>query len=330
MLFELQNSKLGNGLTATVMDANETNLLSGDASVASAAAITAQTTSSGSAPQFLSGSAPGAAPRGIAPLDDTPAGGISTVPPDVYDKNFGPNYSIIYSPENVAGGYYFDGGLGADQYTGYQGDPGNFGGAVQNQSVADALNSNNAQGGEAAYTQYAVAQALDQGNLAAAIQTVERATTLVAGAAGGNSGGDPATGAREIANSPAAHLVTDIVAFIGVLAFIASPPIGGGIMTFAVAAGSAEDAAGQINAAHGSSQPPGYIPSDANTQAFYNSVGRVAAEAGRASAAYYSMNPQANVSRPPLGGASPHLLASVASFSTDTGGHPIVVLAPHA
>ena len=45
---------------------------------------------------------------GITGLDDA-SNGISSVPAQVFDENFGSNYSILYSPENVAGGYNFEG-----------------------------------------------------------------------------------------------------------------------------------------------------------------------------------------------------------------------------
>ncbi len=143
------------------------------------------------------------------PLEDTGSGGdiTPTVSPDVFDHNFGPNYTILYSPENTPGGYYFDGGLGSDQYTGYQGDPGNFGGYDSNLSLADQLNTTNSIGGDPAYAQYACAQAIDGGNLAAPVQYIEQKAQVIAAAAPANAGGNPAVGAAEIA-SPASGLRT--------------------------------------------------------------------------------------------------------------------------
>ena len=58
---------------------------------------------------------------GITGLDDTSDGdnGVSPVPAQVFDQNFGASYTILYSPENLPGGFNFEGGLGTNQYTGY-------------------------------------------------------------------------------------------------------------------------------------------------------------------------------------------------------------------
>ena len=256
---------------------------------------------------------------------------MPTVPPDVYDRNFGPNYTILYSPENLPGGYNFSGGLGADQYTGYQGDPGNIGGALPNISLADAIHINNAAGGANASEQLAVAQAADAGNLAAGIVAVEQLTTQVAAQAPPNEGGDPVTGAMELASGHGVKITTYVAAGIGLLGSLAAlPEIAAGaaiIGGIAAVASIAEGIAGEVAAARGATPGAGYVPNDANTQTFLNDVGRLSAELGRAAAAYFARNPHPQSVGVP--GASPHLLAGVGTFTTSPSGQPIFTVPSH-
>ena len=145
----------------------ETNLLQGDQSMATAAITPASVASSASSP-FLSANELGV----INPLDDSTAGGNDgsnpSVPIDVYDKNFGANYSILYSSEGSTGANFFDGGLGTDEYTGAQGDPGNFGNISSGDTIAGDINYNNAIGGAPAVEQYNLFNAISLGDPAEA------------------------------------------------------------------------------------------------------------------------------------------------------------------
>ena len=264
-------------------------------------------------------------------------GGQPTVPPDVYDKNFGPNYTILYSPENTPGGYYFDGGLGSDQYTGYQGDPGNLGNQVGNVSIASGINFNNQQGGAAAQQQYQVAQAGAPGTTAAeaqAVQTYEILGTQVARTTPSNAGGDPVLGAAELGSSGLAQYIVGAAVVIGAIASIAAALVATPVVVAAAAIlDSLAAAAGAINyfssgygTQMGGHSGPGSIPNDANTQTFFNDVGRMISQSVRSAAAWFAQQPYHNAIG--ITGLQAQPLLPASSFSTSASGAPIFILPP--
>ncbi len=322
---------------ATVMDATETNLLNGDQTMATTA-ITPASVASGAPTTFLASGTPTSNGfLGIAPLEDTSWGGQPTVPPDVYDKNFGPNYTILYSPENPPDGYYFDGGLGADQYGGYQGDPGNLGGQVGNVSISSGIDFNNQQGGDAAQQQYQLAQAAAPGTTAAeaqAVQTYEILGTKVAGSAPSNAGGNPVLGAAELGSSALAQYIVGASVVIAVIASFAAAIVATPVVVaaavildgLAAAAGTIDYFSSGYVTQMGGHSGPGLIPNDANTQTFFNDVGRMIAQSVRSAAAWFSQQPYHNA----IGIAGSHAqpLLPASSFSTNTSGAPIFTLPP--
>ena len=224
--------------------------------------------------------------------------------------------------------------MGTDQYTGYQGDPGNLRGYEDNISVAALINYTNQQSGDPAVVQYNIAQLVDSGNLLPAVISIEQRAQLVEAAVPTNAGGNPALGALEIANSPAAGIVLKTMGGIACIAGIAALPeiaAGAAILgTVAALGGGLDGIAGDTLKAEGVTPGPGYIPHDANTQTLFNDIGRVAAQAARAVIQLYAVNPEAGVQGARAIGGSPHLLASIGTFTNNAAGQPIFALNPHS
>ena len=127
-------------------------------------------------------------------------------------------------------------------------------------------------------------------------------------------------------------MVTAVGAFILMIASVAavlevgavSPVLAIATCIYAAAA-LASYALNYFESSFGIHPAPGIIPDDANTRTFFNGVGRLFAQGVRTVAAWYTTVPaNAQVAHPVLNNvASPHLLASIGSFTKSATGQPI-------
>lgn len=321
---------------ATLLDASEANLMNSDQSMATAA-ITPASVGSGSSVAFLPPGTPVVSGlAGFAPLDDTPVGGDPsnppdpTVPPDVFDKNFGPNYTIFYSREGVAGGAYFDGGIGSDQYTNAQGDLGNFGGIADNYTTTDEINIVNSVGGIGAEVQYQVYSEFSAGEFALGIQTAESWLVQTAAELPANAGGNPVKGAGELIASAGVLVPAGVTGIVGagavVAGAVASPGglsglgLGMGLLTISGGLG------GMVMLGQGLAQSQDSMDNDEKT--FLNDAGRGMAQAARDLGAFYGVespgHPYSQFS--PLSPTAPNALMALGGMMTpaSNGGSPML------
>ena len=290
------------------MDTTETNLLNGDQAAATAA-ITPASVMGASGP-FLSASA-----LHLSPNFDVPAGGDPGGTLTGYDPINDPEVSLI----NYG---YFDGGSGADQYTGYQGDFGNYN-QVSNDlggppTLTTLINDNNLGFGD---LQYAINVAGDAGNLKLASEYLSNDFLQIIGDdpfLGGNPGGNVGQGFQELGQR--AILLGGAAAGAG---------LGAAALYMGGPEGIVLDPAGTVGAmtALGDSLIDMYNaatgPLDANEVSALNSIAGTVGSGINAIGSFYG-NPQAGG----FPGALAHGLAGPASTSSSgpppiTGGYSL-------
>ncbi len=191
---------------ASVMDATETNLLNGDQSMATAAITPATIIAQppvGGGGSFIGGLAP--SPLINYDTGVTTGGSGSLGSEDDNSPSPDPGFDV-YVPNHAADANFlndgaFYGGRGTDQYTGYQGDGGNFaqvGGQYAESSALEACFVDNPSGRNAAS---AIGNEVAAGQtMLAMAQTVQALDALNSG--GGirqNAGGNVALGMADLA-----------------------------------------------------------------------------------------------------------------------------------